>query len=86
MTEHGVEEFLRQHLAVGLAAQAIDHERCMQGECIEAPVKRIGNAAGLEQLRRARLAGGACIDGRGEFGERILAAEQALLPCAAHVG
>ena len=40
MTEHRtVEEFLRQHFAVGLAAEAVDHEHCMQGQRIEAPVE-----------------------------------------------
>jgi hypothetical protein len=32
VTEHGVEEALRQLLAVRLAPQPIDHQRRMQGE------------------------------------------------------
>ncbi len=55
VAEHGVEERLRQFLAVGLAPQPIDHQRGMQGERIETAVERVGNAAGLEQFRRPRL-------------------------------
>ena len=69
MAEHGVEEGLRQHLAVRLAPQPIDHQRGMQGQRIEAAVERVGNAAGFEQLGRARPLGRAGIK-RG--GKRII--------------
>lgn len=52
VAEHGVEECLRQGVAIGFPAQAVDRERGMKGKRIEASVKGVGNAAGLEQLRR----------------------------------
>ena len=67
MAEHGVEVGLRQCFAIRLALQPVDHQRRVQGERIESAVQRVGNAAGLEQLGRARPLGGAHIEGGGKF-------------------
>ena len=72
MAEHGVEERLRQRLAVGLAPQPIDHQRRMQGERIEAAIERVGNAAGLEQFGRTRPLGRAGIERRRRIPQRAV--------------
>jgi hypothetical protein len=69
-----------------LAAQAIDHQRCMKRQGIEAAIERVGNAAGLEQLGRSRQFGRARVKrgGKGLIG--IPAAEHGLLPTATRRG
>ena len=84
MTEHGVEEALRQLRAVRLALQPIDHQRRMQGERIETAVERVGNGAGLEQVGRPRVAGGAGIKRGGKRLLGLLAMEHgSASPCRA---
>lgn len=70
VAKHGIEEGLRQSFSVGLAPQPIDHQGSVQGQRIEAPVERIGNGAGLEQLGGARITGCLCIKrgGKGFIG------------------
>ena len=81
MPEHRVEEGLSQGVAIGFAAQAIDHQRSMQGQRIEAAVEIVGNAAALEEIGRARLLGRALVDGSGKFLLRLPATKHdALLP------
>jgi len=85
VTEHDVEEGLRQGRAIRLAMQAIDHQRGMQGECVEPAIERIGNAAPLEQLGRARPRGGALVEPGGEVVSRLAAAKQVRLPLSSDI-
>ena len=66
---------LRQFLAGRLAAQAVvTRAACSASESNSR--QSVGNAAGLEQLRRARMPAVRGIQGGGELGFRILATKQ----------
>ena len=80
MSKHGVEEGLGQDIAIGLAAQPVDHQRGMERQRVEATVQSVGYAAGFEELRRARLLGHLAINGHGKLVLGLSATEHEWLP------
>ena len=81
VAKHGIEEGLRKPLAVRLATQSVDGERCVQSQRIEAAVECVGNAAGIEQFRQARVLRGPRIERSSKFVFGTLAAEHDPAPC-----
>lgn len=81
MSEHGIEEGLRQLLAVGLATQTVDGKGRMQRQGIESAIERVGNAAGFEQFGQTRLLRRPSVESSGKFVFGALAAEHDPTPC-----
>ena len=82
VAKHGIEEGLRQPLAVRLASQAIYGKCGVQGQRIEPAIKRVGNAAGVEQFREARVLRSPLIESSTKLVLGTLTAKHDPAPCA----